>query len=154
MMQVRVYNIISIQESHLYTMIYKLYVKILKLKKKVGIAVKSMETSRPFEPVRNTYHIAGFVCKILIWVNYSNCCKLIDFNFKVVLIPSFQLSDCSAHVTILCPAIYLIYISLQVLQRVYISDGFAAAGCLPKRPFSSSYIAAIVQHLKVYQTYF
>ena len=88
--------------------------------------------------------VLGFVCKVLIYMNYERCCGLTDFKFTVTLIPLFQLTDCFARVTVLCLVICLTYVSLQVLQRVYISVGFAAAGCLPERPFSTSFIMSIV----------
>ena len=36
-----------------------------------------------------------------------------DFNSTVMLIPSFQLSDCSESVTVLCPVICLTYVSFK-----------------------------------------
>ena len=67
--------------------------------------------------------------------------------------PLIQLNDWSALVTVLCLLICLTYFSLQVLQRMYISNGFTAARCLPKRPFSTSLITAMIQHLKLNQNF-
>ena len=35
------------------------------------------------------YHTAGFVCKILIYPNYTRCYGLADFNSTVTLIATF-----------------------------------------------------------------
>ena len=44
------------------------------------------------------YRTAGFVCKVLICVNYASCRGLANFNSTVTLALSFQLT---ARVTVL-----------------------------------------------------
>ena len=68
------------------------------------------------------YHIAGFVYKALIGMNYARHHRLAaDFNSIVTFMPSFQLNDYFACVTVLCPVICLTYVSLQIFRRLYIS---------------------------------
>ena len=82
------------------------------------------------------------------FVNFVRHCELADFNSTVTLIPLFQLSGCSACVRVLCLVIFLPYVSLQVLQRMYISASFAAAAArVPTwKALPTSFITAMVQH--------
>ena len=60
-------------------------------------------------------HWVGNWPPVPIPLNYMRCCRLVEFNSTVTLIPLFKLSDCSVCVTVLCFGIHLTYISLQIL---------------------------------------
>ena len=59
--------------------------------------------------------------RVLTSMNYARYHKLAHFNSIVTFMPSFQLNDCFACVTVLCLVLCLTYVSLQVLRRIYIS---------------------------------
>ena len=112
------------------------------------------------------YHIAGFVCKALFGMNYARHHGLANFNSIVTFMPSFQLNNCFACVTVMCLVICLTYVSLQVLQRLYISlflfhyptrdlqrrPSFCQLWCsmMPvQKALLCIFITAVVQHLKL-----
>ena len=82
------------------------------------------------------YGTTGFVCEVLICVNYARNLRLIDFNSTVRHICLFQLSDCLALLKVLCLVICLTYVSLytSTLKSIDIKspDFAAAAGACPK----------------------
>ena len=81
-------------------------------------------------------------------ISYARYSGLSCFIFTITLLLCFKWVI-TLHVTVPCLVIFLTYVSLQVLQRVYSSAGFAAVGRLPERPFSTSFITAKIKHLKL-----
>ena len=77
-----------------------------------------------------TYSIAGFVCEVLICVNYASCCAsgLANFNFAVSYSCIFVSAHCTCHSSVL--VISLSYVSVQILQK---SESFCFTAW-PKRP--------------------
>ena len=66
---------------------------------------------------------SGFVCEVLICVNYANCCKLTNFNSAVTpqVIVSYSCTFISAHCTCLSSMLVISlsysYVSVQMLQK-------------------------------------
>ena len=67
------------------------------------------------------YHMpySGFVCEVQICTNSVRCCGLTDFSLTVMLlhVPLLATQVIAACVTVPCLVIWLIYVSLQVLQE-------------------------------------
>ena len=66
--------------------------------------------------VASLYCIAGFVCEVLLCVNYASCRELANFNPAVTLS-----AHCTCHSSML--VISLSYVSVQILQN---RDTFAS----------------------------
>ena len=77
---------------------------------------------------KKLYHIAGFVCEVLICANYTSCCGLANINFAISYSCIFISAHCKCHSFM----IYLayVYVSVQILQK---SGDFCFA-VWPKRP--------------------
>ena len=82
------------------------------------------------------YHTVGFVCEVLICMNSARYRGLADFNSTVMLIIlSFFQSVIATHVTIPCLVIWLLFVSLQVLQESIVRRHFdSSCSGWSKRP--------------------
>ena len=90
------------------------------------------------------YHMMGFVCNVLICVNYASCRRLADFNSTVTLALSFQLTAC---VTVLCLRfLYPTYVCL--CSNIYKGVDISASLPDPKgqRIVVVVYITMALQH--------